>query len=69
MYLNMNEINTALTKIGGTVINDAIYYWSSTEYDIEDAWEIFFWIGSGDISHEGKESANNGGYRFIRDIN
>lgn len=41
MYLNKTEINTALTKIGGNVLTNA-WYWSSSEYDSDCAWAVYF---------------------------
>ena len=37
-YNNKSAINSALSKIGGTAINTNGYYWTSTQYNSDNAW-------------------------------
>ena len=50
-YDNKSQVNSALSKIGGTAIPDN-YHWSSTEYSSYVAW-LLSW-DSGTISSDGK---------------
>ena len=63
IYLNMTEINAALTKIGGTALA-AEGYWSSSEYSSNIAWSMNFNYGS--VNNISKDF--NFRVRFIRDI-
>ena len=64
MYLNMTDINAALTQIGGVNIFDN-YYWSSSECDYDSGW--FVYINSGGVANgRGKNFSLR--VRFVRDI-
>lgn len=63
MYLNMTEINAALTKIGGTALDDG-NYWSSSECAFLYAWNVRF--STGLVEYKYKD--NSGRVRFVRDI-
>jgi hypothetical protein len=65
MYLNMTEINEALTKIGGTTLNDSRLYWSSSEEYSTSAWFVSFY--DGEVGVIGKNMIGRE-VRFIRDI-
>ena len=63
IYLNLRQINKALTAIGGTTI--AFYnYWSSSEYSSIYGWTVNF--GNAHVCNSGKGS--NYLVRFVRDI-
>jgi len=65
MYLNMTDINAALTKIGGVNISNN-YYWSSSEYSSSYGWRVYFYNGRvGDL---GYRKDNYYRVRFVRDI-
>lgn len=65
MYLNITEIDAALTKIGGTTFNTTEYYWSSSENSSRFAWRVGF--RNGDINtYNNKDNISR--VRFIRDI-
>lgn len=65
MYLNMSDINTAITKIGGVNISSGDNYWSSSEYDVDNGWGVDF-----DNGIVGSDDKGSGGrVRFVRDIN
>lgn len=64
--ISLEKINAALEKIGGQ-IDDFNNHWTSTEYDLEEAWRIFFYDKS--ISHIMKtDSSDMYAVRFIRDF-
>lgn len=63
MYLNMTEINAALTKIGGTALA-AEYYWSSSEGSSDAAWFVGFLDGYVNGYYRDYENR----VRFVRDI-
>ena len=63
IYLNAEEINEILVKIGGTSLDMSAYYWSSTECDNDYAWFVKF---TGTVGKRGKGFSNN--LRFVRDI-
>jgi hypothetical protein len=65
MYLNMTEINAALSKIGGTALA-AEYYWSSSEYSSNYAWYLNF--SNGYVYYRGSKDYGSGQVRFVRDI-
>jgi len=64
MYLNVTDINAALTKIGGTTLNTSYYYWSSSEYSSASGWYVYFYYGG--VFDNGKY--DNGRVRFVRDF-
>ena len=63
MWLNMAEINTALTAIGGTTISSGSY-WSSSEYSSSGGWRVYFY--SGGVGSYSKDDYNR--VRFVRDF-
>lgn len=63
MFLNMTDINAALTKIGGTTLASR-YYWSSSEYSSNGGWYVGFSLGY--VYGYGKDG--NSRVRFIRDL-
>ena len=63
MYTKMSDINTALQNIGGTAL-ESDYYWSSSEYDADNAWFVYF--GNGYVYGSGKNGSRR--VRFVRDI-
>ena len=64
MYLAQTDINAALAKIGGTAL-EWDRYWSSSEYDADAAWYVYF--GSyGDVWGGSKTGSYR--VRFVRDI-
>ena len=64
IYMNMNEINVALDKIGGKIFSPS-YYWSNTERDGWNTWAVNF--ENGYINQFGRQSRILH-VRFIRDI-
>lgn len=64
LYLNMQEINTALQKIGGGVMASADF-WSSTEKSSDFAWNVLF-VNS-QVSNASKGTVTKT-VRFIRDL-
>ena len=50
-YDNKSQVDSALSKIGGTAIPDN-YHWSSTEYSSDGAWGLY-WV-SGNLVTSGK---------------
>ena len=68
IYSNVNDINTALTNIGGTKLNTSSgtsnVYWSSSEEWADGAWRVDFYYGS--VYGNGKNC--NSYVRFVRDI-
>ena len=65
MYLNMTEIDAALTKIGGTALA-AKDYWSSSELSSDYASGVYF--GSGYVYVYNDLKGNTKWVRFVRDI-
>lgn len=63
MYLNMSEINAALSKIGGTALA-AERYWSSSEDFSYNAWNVYF--SNGYVCEYSKDDSFR--VRFVRDI-
>ena len=63
MWLNMAEINTALTAIGGTTISSNLY-WSSSEYSSYTGWYVNFYNGG--VNYDGKRNSYR--VRFVRDF-
>ena len=63
MWLNMAEINTALTAIGGTTISSGLY-WSSSEYSSSYGWCVYF--SNGYVSNYIKYNVYR--VRFVRDF-
>ena len=51
-YDNKSQVDSALSKIGGTAIPNN-YHWSSTEYSSNGAWKLYW--GSGDVNDYGKD--------------
>lgn len=45
-YQNKSAVSTAMSKIGGTALNDSNYYWSSTQYSSSSAWLLVWSYGS-----------------------
>ena len=71
IVLNLTEINSALSKIGGTVFERGSVlsmkrYWSSSEYDIYKAWVVDFYQNY--ITAYFKDNSGIQ-VRFVRDIN
>lgn len=66
MYLNMTEINAALTKIGGVALasDGSSRYWASSENGSDGGWYVHFCSGSVDSRRED----NGSRVRFVRDI-
>ncbi len=48
LYKNIAEVNAAATSAKGTVC-ESTYYWSSTEYNKEQAWKMD--LGTGQVAH------------------
>lgn len=48
IYKNKEVLNKAFIAAGGEALDDEAYYWSSTEYDRNNAWLLYM----------------NGGYRY-----
>ena len=63
IYLAKDDINAALAKIGGTAFASS-RYWSSSEYDADNAVYVGFYDGAVDENYKG----GNYWVRFIRDI-
>ena len=61
--LNMANINTALSAIGGTQLSDA-YYWSSSEHNSSNGW--FVYLPNGTVSDFIKNYYCR--VRFVRDL-
>lgn len=40
IYKNKEVLNKAFIAAGGEALDDEAYYWSSTEYDYDDAWKL-----------------------------
>ena len=40
IYKNKEVLNKAFIEAGGEALDDGAYYWSSTEYDYDDAWRL-----------------------------
>ena len=57
MFLKMTELNTLLSKVGGTQFSSN-WYWSSSEYSSGDAWLVGFSGGNVSISNK------SGSYRL-----
>ena len=64
IYTNKTNINAALTAMSSTAFSDD-YYWSSSEYDSNYGWYVFF--GSGFVNNDRKSYSGNR-VRFVRDI-
>ena len=56
IYRNMDVLNIALGKIGGTKLGTN-YYWSSSEYSASSAWTLYFYNGS--VNGYGKYGNND----------
>jgi len=56
VYTNKSTINTAITSAGGTTISSS-YYWSSTEYSSNYAWELY--MDYGDVYYLSKDDNDN----------
>ena len=65
MFLNMTEINEALTAIGGTTLNSSYTYWSSSEYSDNYGWRVNFSYG-GIVGYFNKYDFN--WVRLVRDL-
>ena len=63
IYINVTDINAALTKIGGTTISTYVYQ-SSSERSSDDGWYVSF--ANGRIFYGGKNSKKL--VRLIRDL-
>ena len=48
-YANKNAIEIAMAKIGGTILNNSGYYWTSTQYSSNNAW-LLDWSTGGTYS-------------------
>ena len=71
IVLNLTEINSALSKIGGTVFERGSVlsmkrYWSSSEYDIYKAWVVDFYQNYITAYYKDNSGIQ---VRFVRDIN
>ena len=71
IVLNLSEINSALSKIGGTVFERGSVlsmkrYWSSSEYDIYKAWVVDFYQNYITAYYKDNSGIQ---VRFVRDIN
>ena len=64
IFTYKTNINTALTNIGGTTLDERATYWSSSELDINDGWAVT--MDYGDIYNLDKNYAYY--VRFIRDL-
>lgn len=65
--LHRDELNTALTKIGGTKLIKTSY-WTSSEYAQRDAWYINLWDYSVGMYSSNKTKYTEFKLRLIRDI-
>ena len=64
IYINVTEINAALTKIGGTTFSASNTFWSSSEYSSDRGWYVSFF--SGRVRWNGKNNFTR--VRFVRDF-
>lgn len=64
IWLNKTAIDDALTAIGGTPLNSAYYYWTSTEYSKYNSWSIS--LSDGRVWYSLDKSMSNR-VRLIRD--
>lgn len=51
IYLNRKKLNEALEFVGGQALAD-LWYWSSTECDPFDAWDLYLYNGNTDYSNK-----------------
>ena len=63
IYQNMNNINTALSAIGGTQLTST-YFWSTSEYDSGSGWCVS--LSSGDVKYYAKYTDLR--LRLVRDL-
>ena len=64
IYLNITDINAALTKIGGIIFEESLtQYWSSSEESADLVWGVF---GFGDVEDYYKHAT--GFVRLVRDL-
>lgn len=45
IYKNKEVMSKAFIGAGGEALDDEAYYWSSTEYSYDDAWELYMLNG------------------------
>lgn len=64
MSLFFNEINEALSNIGGNALQEGTFYWSSTEHDESSAWGIQLSDRMIDIDDKDAEHY----IRYVRDL-
>ncbi|MBO5014759.1 MAG: fimbrillin family protein, partial [Bacteroidaceae bacterium] len=62
MYLNITDINEALTAIGGTPLS--YYYWSSSQRSSSEGWNVS--LNDGLVNNTNKNGSAR--VRFVRDI-
>ena len=58
IYKNKEVLNKAFIAAGGEALDDEAYYWSSTEYDDSNAWEL----GMSDGGRYGNDKNHSNGY-------
>ena len=56
MRRNIEEVNDCLKLVGGDEFDMDSYYWSSTEYNRNNAWNVYF--NSGFVNYYGKSNQN-----------
>lgn len=45
IHKNKEVLNKAFIAAGGEALDDEAFYWSSTEYGSDDAWELYMTLG------------------------
>ena len=61
IYKNKEVLNKAFITAGGEALDDEAFYWSSTEYDGSNAWELYMTIG-----YRSNGTKNN--YNYVRPV-
>ena len=56
---NFNDLQTAISDVSGVQLNDLNYYWSSTEYDEDNAWCV-------DTAYGYVNRSNKDGNNYVR---
>lgn len=62
IYKNKEVLNKAFIEAGGEALDDGAYYWSSTEYSNDNAWELRMSDG-----YRGWIDKSNG-YTYVRPV-